>query len=57
MICVGFDMREFKMAPTKRRSFCKEFKLKITNWYFENGKENSQRKVNLSNVGCLMPKQ
>ena len=30
MLCVGLHVREFKMAPTKRRSFCKEFKLKVT---------------------------
>ena len=29
---------EFKMAPTKCRAFCKEFELKVINWYLENGK-------------------
>ena len=43
MLCVGFHMLEFKMAPTKRRSFCKEFKLKVTNWYFENGKKKQPK--------------
>ena len=38
--------REFKMPPTKRRSFCKEFKLKVTNWYFENGKNINQTTSN-----------
>ena len=38
--------REFKMPPTKRRSFCKEFKLKVTNWYFEKGKNINQTTSN-----------
>ena len=42
MLCVVLHVREFKMAPTKRRSFCKEFELKFTNWYFENGKNINQ---------------
>ena len=42
MLCVGLHVRYFKMAPTKRRSFCKEFKLTVANWYFENGKNVNQ---------------
>ena len=42
MLCVCLHVREFKMAPTKRRSLCKEFKVKITNWYFENAKSINQ---------------
>ena len=42
MLQVGLHVRKFKMAPTKRRSFCKEFKLKVTNWYFENEKNTNQ---------------
>ena len=38
MLCVGLNVCEMKMAPTRRRSFFKNFKLKVTNWYFENGK-------------------
>ena len=40
MLSVGLHVCEFKMAPTKRRSFCKEFKLKVTNWHFETGNIN-----------------
>ena len=40
MLSVGLHVHEFKMAPTKRRSFSKEFKLKVTNWHFENGNIN-----------------
>ena len=39
-ICVGLHVREFKIAPAKRRSFCKEFKLKVTDRYFENEKKS-----------------
>ena len=42
MLYVGLHVREFKMAATKRRSFCKDFKLKVTNWYSENWKNISQ---------------
>ena len=43
MLCTGLHVLEFKMAPTKRRSFCKELKLKVTNnWYFENGENINQ---------------
>ena len=34
--------REFKMEPIERRVFCKEFKPKVTNWYFENEKNIKQ---------------
>ena len=47
MLCVGLNVREFKMTPTKRRSFCKIFTLKVTNWYFENRKNISQTTNNL----------
>ena len=30
------------LVPTKGRSLCKEFKLRVTNWYFENEKNISQ---------------
>ena len=40
MLFVGSHLRQFKMTPTKRRSFCKEFKLKITNPNFEPHFEN-----------------
>ena len=33
---------ESKMVPTRRRLLFKEFKLKVTNWYFENGKNINQ---------------
>ena len=43
MLCTGLHVHEFKMTPTKRRSFCKELKLKVTNnWYFENGENINQ---------------
>ena len=57
MLCVNFHVRDFKMAPTKRRTFCKQFKLKFTNWFFENGKNINQRKVSVSSVDGLTPKQ
>ena len=34
------------LIPTKRRSLCKEFKLRVTNWYFENEKNISQTASN-----------
>ena len=39
---LALHVREFKMAPAKRKLFCKEFKLKVTNWYFESGKNISE---------------
>ena len=42
MLYVGLHVREFKVAPSKRTSFCKEFKMKVTNWYFWNGKNINQ---------------
>ena len=42
MLYVGLLEREFKMAPTKRRSFCKEFRLSATTCYFENEKNTNQ---------------
>ena len=42
-----------RMPPTRRRSFFKKFKLKVTNWYFENGK-NINQTVNNFQIG---PKQ
>ena len=38
---------KFKMASTKRRAFCKEFKLKVINWYFENEENFNQTANNL----------
>ena len=49
MLCVGLHVCGFKMAQTKRRSFCKEFKLKVTNWYFEN-KKNINQTANNSQI-------
>ena len=46
MLCVGFHVREFTMAPIKRKSFCKEFKLKVANWYFGNEKKINQTASN-----------
>lgn len=31
-------IQKFKTVLTKRKTFCKEFKLKLINWYFKNGK-------------------
>ena len=42
MLCVGFHVRKFRMASTERRTFCKEFKVKVTNCYFENMKNINQ---------------
>ena len=42
MLCVGLNVCEMKMAPSRRRSFFKKFKLKVTNWYFENGKTSTK---------------
>ena len=42
MLCVGLHAWEFKMIPTKRRLFFQKFKLKFTNWYFENQKNINQ---------------
>ena len=47
MLYVGLLEREFKMAPTKLRSFCKEFRLSVTNRYFENEKNINQTARNL----------
>ena len=33
---------ESNMVPTRRRLLFKEFKLKVTNWYFENEKNINQ---------------
>ena len=42
MLCVGLHVHELKMTPTKRRLFCKILKLKVTNWYFGNGRNSKQ---------------
>ena len=44
-LCFGLHVCELNMSPTKRWSFCKEFKQKVTNWYFEN-EENIKQTVN-----------
>ena len=41
IVCLTIDS-EFKMTPTKQRAFCKELKLNVINWYFENGKNINQ---------------
>ena len=41
IVCLTIDS-EFKVTPTKRRAFCKELKLNVINWYFENGKNINQ---------------
>ena len=43
---VPLNTQKLEMAPTKRRSFRKEFKLKVIHWYFENGKNINQTSNN-----------
>ena len=52
MLCVSLYAPKFKITPTKTRSFCTEFKLKVTNWYFENKKTSTKLPKTFKLIGC-----